>query len=420
MEPVRVPALITDKLRPHAKEALAKVKKFVEEEFMFNRIPADEVFEAQLALHPDQRWKSMPPILEDLKKRARELGLWNLWMHSHFQEGPGFTNVEYTLMCETMGRSHVAPEAMNCSAPDTGNMELLAKYGTEAQKQQWLRPLLDGKIRSAYVMTEIDVAASDAKNLALEMRREGNEYVLNGVKWWISSAGDQRCQLYIIFARSNPNDPNPTKRHSIILVDSKTPGIEVIRPLRVFGFDDAPTGHCEVHFNHVRVPASNIILGEGQGFEIMQGRMGPGRIHHCMRAIGCAERGLEYLIARANKRMAHEAPLANKGVVADWIARSRIEIDAARLLVLNAADKIDSGNAKDAMSEIAMAKIYVPNVALAVLDRAIQTHGAAGLCQDFPLARIWTYLRTVRIADGPDEAHAAQLARTENKRHRNM
>ncbi|KIW06218.1 uncharacterized protein PV09_02694 [Verruconis gallopava] len=413
MDAIRIPPLIADKISPRARETLVKVKKFVEEEC----VPADELFEAQLSWDPDKRWKSIPPIMEQLKDRARKLGLWNLWLSNHYEGGAGFTNLEYALMCEILGRSVVSREALNCSAPDTGNMEVLAKYGTPEQKKQWLQPLLDGKIRSAYVMTERFVASSDAKNIALEMRREGNEYVLNGNKWWISSAGDPRCKLFVVFACSDPSNPNKSKRHSIILVPSDTPGIVVKRALNVFGFDDAPQGHCEVLFENVRVPASNIILGEGRGFEVMQGRMGPGRLHHCMRAVGCAERGLEYMIARVHQRTAQGKLLAEQGVIQDWIAKSRIEIDAARLVVCNAADMLDRGEAKDAIVELAICKIMVPNVALAVLDRAMQAHGAGGLCNDFPLAKMWAYLRTTRLADGPDEAHAAQLAKIENKKH---
>ncbi|KAF2100355.1 acyl-CoA dehydrogenase NM domain-like protein [Rhizodiscina lignyota] len=416
METIRIPSLIADKISPRARETLAVVKKFVEEDC----VPADEVFEAQLSWDPDKRFKNIPLILEDLKAKARKLGLWNLWLSKHYEGGAGFTNLEYGLMCEVLGRSLLSREAMNCSAPDTGNMEVLAMYGTEEQKKQWLQPLLDGKIRSAYVMTERFIASSDAKNIELDMRKEGNEYVLNGVKWWISSAGDPRTKLMIVFCRSDAQNPNPLKRHSIVLVPRDSPGITVKRALTVFGYDDAPQGHCEVIFKNVRVPTSNIVLGEGRGFEVMQGRMGPGRLHHCMRAIGCAERGLEYMIARTHQRSAQGKKLAEQGVIQDWVAKSRIEIDAGRLLVCNAADMIDRGNTKSAMVELAICKIYVPQMACNVLDRAMQAHGGGGLCQDFPLAKTWAYLRTTRLADGPDEAHAAQLARIENKRHKEL
>ncbi|KAF2432145.1 acyl-CoA dehydrogenase NM domain-like protein [Tothia fuscella] len=415
MNEARIPSLVEKSISPRAKEYLAKVIDFIAD--IRQGIPADEVFEAMLPQEYSQRWSNIPPILEDLKTKAKKLGLWNLWLHGHYADagGAGFTNVEYGLMCEVLGKSTIGPETMNCSAPDTGNMEVLIKYGTAEQKKQWLDPLLEGKIRSAYVMTEPDVASSDAKNVSLDMKKDGNNYVLNGTKWWISSAGDPRCKLYIVFCKSKANNPDRNKQHSIVLVPANTPGITVTRPLKVYGFDDAPHGHCEVIFKNVRVPTSNIILGEGRGFEVMQGRMGPGRIHHCMRAIGCAERGLEYMIARVNQRTTFGKLLSEQGVILDWIAKSRMEIDASRLMVLNAADMIDRYNASTARLEIAMVKVIVPNMASTVLDRAIQAHGGGGISQDFPLARIWSYLRTTRLADGPDEVHIMQVGKTENK-----
>jgi len=311
---------------------------------------------------------------------------------------------------------------MNCSAPDTGNMETIAKYGNEAQKAQWLQPLLNGDIRSAFVMTERYAASSDARNINLEIKRDGNEYVLNGTKWWSSGAGDPRCKIYLVMGKTDATNPNPYKQQSVILVPYNTPGITIERALSVFGYDDAPHGHCEVSFRNVRVPVSNILLGEGRGFEIIQGRLGPGRIHHCMRSIGAASVALELLLLRVNdpSRNTFGKSLSEHGTILEWIARSRIEIDAGRLLVLNAADKIDRSDAKGALKDIAMAKIYVPSMALGVIDRAIQAHGAAGICQDFPLARMWASMRTLRIADGPDEVHMNQLGRIESSKHKEL
>ncbi|KAF8253615.1 acyl-CoA dehydrogenase NM domain-like protein [Wilcoxina mikolae CBS 423.85] len=411
-----IPPLVADKISPRAKELLAKVAAFVEEDCQ----PAERILEAQLPSDPSKRFlNTYPAIIDTLKAKAKKLGLWNLFLSNiHYREGVALTNLEYALIAELLGRCHIASEAMNCSAPDTGNMETIAKYGNEAQKAQWLQPLLNGDIRSAFVMTERYVASSDARNINLEIKRDGKEYVLNGTKWWSSGAGDPRCKIYLVMGKTDATNPNPYKQQSVILVPHDTPGITVERALSVFGYDDAPHGHCEVNFKNVRVPASNILLGEGRGFEIIQGRLGPGRIHHCMRSIGAASVALELLLLRVNDPARHTfgKSLSEHGTILDWIARSRIEIDAGRLLVLNAADKIDRTDAKGAMKDIAMAKIYVPSMALGVIDRAIQAHGAAGICQDFPLARMWASMRTLRIADGPDEVHMNQLGRIESKR----
>jgi acyl-CoA dehydrogenase len=307
---------------------------------------------------------------------------------------------------------------MNCSAPDTGNMEVLAKYGTEEQKKQWLQPLLDGKIRSAFLMTEPAVASSDARNISMSMVKDGDHYILNGRKWWSSGAGDPRCKIYIVMAKSNPDAPHPFLQQSVILVPAGYPGVTVKRMLSVFGYDDAPHGHAEIVFDNVRIHESNIVLGEGRGFEIIQGRLGPGRIHHAMRAVGAAERALEFMIARVNDptRKTFGNTLNKHGVILEWIARSRMEVDAARLMVLNAAVKIDVTNAKQAQKEIGLAKVFVPSISLAVVDRAIQAFGAAGVSQDTPLAMIWAHQRTLRLADGPDEVHLWQIGRNEAKR----
>ncbi|KAK6542545.1 hypothetical protein TWF694_006492 [Orbilia ellipsospora] len=414
--PFEIPAIVQDRVSNRARETMKKIEHFVETEC----IPADEIYEAQISKEPSLRWKTYPPIMDDLKKKARAQGLWNLFLSkTHYSQGAGFTNLEYGLMAEILGRSHTASESMNCSAPDTGNMEVLAKYGDDAQKKQWLEPLLDGKIRSAFLMTERFAASSDAKNINMHMRTEGNELVLNGTKWWSSGACDPRCAVYIVMCKSELNtSSDPFKQQSVVLVPAGTPGVTVLRPLSVFGYDDAPHGHAEVRFENVRVPRSNLVLGEGRGFEIIQGRLGPGRIHHCMRSIGAAERGLDYMIARVNdpNRRTFGKLISEHGTIRSWIAESRIAIDSCRLLVLNAADKIDRHDAKAALKEIAMAKIVVPRTVCDVLDKAIQAHGAGGVCQDFPLARMYAGIRTLRIADGPDEVHLAQMGRNENGR----
>ncbi|KAL1957683.1 hypothetical protein VTO42DRAFT_5660 [Malbranchea cinnamomea] len=409
----RIPAAIQPLVSERAKKTLDLVEEFVEKKC----IPADALFQAQLG-EGKERWTRTPAILEELKAEAKRLGLWNMFLpKKHFTQGAGFTNVEYGLMAEILGKSRIASEATNNAAPDTGNMEVLAKYGNAAQQKQWLEPLLEGKIRSAFLMTEPEVASSDATNIQLSIRREGNEYVLNGQKWWSSGAGDPRCKLYIVMGKTDPNNPDTYKQQSVVLVPADTPGITIHRMLTVYGYDDAPHGHGQITFKNVRVPISNVVLGEGRGFEIIQGRLGPGRIHHAMRSIGAAERALECLIARANdeSRKPFGQTISSHGVILEWIAKSRIEIDAARLIVLNAAAAIDAGDPKTALKQIAEAKVIAPQTALAVIDRAVQAHGAMGVCQDTPLAAMWANIRTLRIADGPDEVHLQQMGKRENK-----
>ncbi|WPG97267.1 Hypothetical protein R9X50_00004000 [Acrodontium crateriforme] len=411
----RIPIIARPFVSDRAKKTLDIVEKFVEEEC----IPADAVYQAQIGDTVKERFDAHPQIVEDLKKRARELGLWNMFLPAnHFKEGAGFSNLEYGLMAECLGKSVIASEATNCAAPDTGNMEVLAKYGTQKQKDRWLKPLLEGKIRSAFLMTEPEVASSDATNISLSMRREGNEYVLNGSKWWSSGTGDRRCEIYIVMAKSDPSNTNPYKQQSVVFVPFDTPGITIKRMLSVFGFDHAPHGHGHVTFENVRVPVENICLGEGRGFEVIQGRLGPGRIHHAMRSIGAAEKALEWFIARINdpRKTPFGQMLHKHGIMLERVARSRMEIDAARLQVLNAAIMIDSKDAKFALKEIAEAKVLIPQVLMDVLDRAIQSYGGAGISQETPLASMWANGRTMRIVDGPDEVHLLQLGRNENKR----
>lgn len=358
----------------------------------------------------DNRWQ-VPPLVEELKARAKAEGLWNLFLPAH-DRADGLTNLEYAPLCEIMGRSLIAPELFNCNAPDTGNMETLIKYGTEAQQERWLTPLLDGRIRSAFCMTEPAVASSDAKNIETRIERDGDSYVINGRKWWNTGAGHPNCELLIVMGISNP-DAEAGRRHAMILVPRDTPGVTVVRHLSVFGYDHAPRGHMEVDFKDVRVPAENILLGEGRGFEIAQGRLGPGRIHHCMRLIGTAERALELMCARAKSRVAFHRPLAEQGTVREDIALSRIEIDQARLLTLHTAKRIDEVGAKAARAEIAAIKVAIPRMACTVIDRAIQVHGGAGVSQDFFLAAAWSQSRTTRIADGPDAVHLRTVAKLE-------
>jgi len=372
--------------------------------------PNERVYEDQMAALPD-RWAGWPKILDELKDKARAAGLWNLFLPES-ERGFGLSNLEYAPLCEIMGRSPIAPEVFNCSAPDTGNMEVFERYGTEAQKKKWLEPLLDGKIRSAFVMTEPKVASSDATNIEARIERDGDEYVINAHKWWASGAGDPRCKIFIVMGKTDPA-AEKHKQQSMILVEPGTPGIEVVRPLPVMGYDDAPHGHWEVKFTDVRVPAENMLLGEGRGFEIAQGRLGPGRIHHCMRTIGVAERAVEAMCVRAKSRVAFGKTLAEQGVVMDQIATSRMEIEQARLLVLRAADMMDKVGNKAARAEIAMIKVVAPNMTLRVLDRAMQIHGGGGLTEDFGLARAWSWARVLRLADGPDEVHTAAVAKVE-------
>lgn len=409
-----IPPLASGRVSDKAKETLDLVRWFVEERC----IPADPVFSAQIE-KGGSRWNHYPSIIDDLKVEARKLHLWNLFLpKAHYKESPGYTTLEYGLMAEWLGRSRVASEALNCSAPDTGNMEVLAMYGNDTQKENWLKPLMEGQIRSAFLMTEPQVASSDARNIQMSMKRRGNNYVLNGEKWWSSGVGDPRCKLYIVMAKSDPTIQHPYKQHSVILVPSNTPGVSINRMLSVFGYDDAPHGHGHLTFKNVEVPVTNIILGEGKGFEIIQGRLGPGRIHHAMRTIGVAERALEWMLYRINdkRKVAFGKQLKDHGVILDWLAKSRMEIDAARLVVLNAAIKIDDFGAKKAVTEVAEAKVLVPKMALKVVDRVIQSFGAAGVSQDTPLANMWAQIRTLRFADGPDEAHLSQLGRNENKK----
>jgi acyl-CoA dehydrogenase len=378
--------------------------------FLDERVyPAEATYVAQLNAAPS-RW-SVPPIMEELKEAARANGLWNLFLPES-ELGAGLTNAEYAPLCELMGRSSIASEAFNCSAPDTGNMEVLVRYGTPAQQDRWLKPLLAGEIRSCFAMTEPAVASSDATNIECRIRRDGDHYVIDGRKWWTSGAMDPRCKISIVMGKTDPSAPKHLQQ-SMILVPMDTPGVEVVRPLTVFGYDDAPHGHAEVIYHGVRVPAENILLGEGRGFEIAQGRLGPGRIHHCMRSIGVAERMLELMCRRASSRVAFGKTLAEQGTVRSAIAQSRIEIDQARLLVMAAARAIDEGGAKGARKQIAMIKVVAPNMALAVIDRAIQIHGGAGVCQDFPLAKAWASMRTLRLADGPDDVHLEAIAKQE-------
>jgi len=351
-------------------------------------------------------------LIEKLKPLAREQGLWNLFLPKSPRAPEGLSNLDYAPLCEIMGRVSWAPEVFNCSAPDTGNMETLERYGTEEHKSRWLEPLLRGEMRSAFAMTEPDVASSDATNIATRIEREGDEYVINGHKWWISGAGDPRCQIFIVMGK---NDPTAARhqQQSMILVPADTPGVTIRRPLPVFGYDDAPHGHCEITFENVRVPASNMLLGEGRGFEIAQGRLGPGRIHHCMRSIGVAERALELMVKRLDSRVAFGRKISEQGVWRERIAESRIRIDTARLLTLKAAWMMDKVGNKGAQAEIAMIKVLGPTVAQQVLDWAIQAHGAGGVSDDFPLAYQWAGNRTLRLADGPDEVHRNAIAKLE-------
>ena len=394
---------------PRAKEIYGKLRAFMEAHVY----PNEKTFQEQI--EAGERWRPAP-LMEELKARARAEELWNLFLPES-EYGAGLSNLEYAPMAELTGRSvHFAPEIFNCSAPDTGNKEVLVRYGTDEQKRRWLRPLLAGEIRSCFAMTEPEVASSDATNIRSSITREGDEYVVNGHKWWTSGAGDPRCRVAIFMGKTDPGAPKH-RQQSMILVPLDAAGVRVRRMLTVYGYDHAPHGHAEVTFENVRVPASNMLLGEGRGFEIAQGRLGPGRIHHCMRLIGMAERALELMCRRVRERVAFGKPLAAQGTVRADIARSRMEIEQARLLTLKAALMMDTVGNKAARAEIAMIKVVAPNVALAVLDRAVQAHGGAGVSEDFPLASMWANARTLRLADGPDEVHAEAVARMELKKY---
>ncbi len=400
---------MTERLRPIHE----KVSRMVREEIA----PLDEEFLAEVGKGGD-RWiftDRQKEILDGLKAKARERGLWNFWL-TDSERGYGLSTVEYAYLAEEMGKAHLGAETFNCSAPDTGNMEVLERYGTEEHRKLWLAPLLDGKIRSAYLMTEPDVASSDATNISMSCVRDGDEYVLNGEKWWSSGAGDPRCGIYIVMVKT-PNEGPKHRQHSMILVPAKTPGITKLRAMQIYGHDDAPHGHLHLRFENVRVPASNLLLGEGRGFEIAQGRLGPGRIHHCMRAIGQAERALELMCQRALRREAFGQPLAKLGANYDIIAEARMEIEMARLLCLKAAWMMDQGDARAAAPWISQIKVVAPRIALKITDEAVQMFGGQGVSQDTPLARSWTHLRTLRLADGPDAVHRRQVARAELKKY---
>ena len=396
-------------LSPKVVDLLERVSKFMDE----NIYPNEEKIAAEIA--EGDRWQPSQ-ILEGIKAKAKSEGLWNLFLPES-DRGAGLTNYEYGHLCELMGRTQFGPEAFNCSAPDTGNMETLERYASEEVRDEWMTPLLEGKIRSAFAMTEPAVASSDATNIESSIVRDGDEYVINGRKWWTSGANDPRCKVFIFMGKSDPKNPDRHKQQSMIVVPADTKGVKVLRHLPVFGFDDAPHGHAEVLFENVRVPAKNILLGEGRGFEIAQGRLGPGRIHHCMRLIGVAEVALEKMCKRTKERVAFGKPVAEQSVTQERIAESRIMIDQCRLLTLYAAHKMDIHGNKEARKEIAMIKVSAPNMACTIIDWAIQAHGAGGVSNDFGLSKMYAQSRTLRLADGPDEVHRNQIARLELKRH---
>mgnify|MGYP006155183159 CR=1 FL=1 len=405
---------------PKTKELQAKLLQFMDDHIYPNESAYKDELVANTAA--GKRWSALKTI-EDLKPKAQAAGLWNLFLPvdsaaASGYDGAGLTNQEYAPLAEIMGRVQWASEVFNCSAPDTGNMETIARYGDEANKARWLKPLLDGKIRSAFAMTEPDVASSDATNIETRIERQGDEYVINGRKWWISGAGDPRCQVFITMGKTDPEAPKHSQQ-SMVLVPADTKGITIIRPLNVMGYDDAPHGHVEMTFENVRVPVSNILLGEGRGFEIAQGRLGPGRIHHCMRLIGVAERALELMCKRALERVAFHRPIAEQGVTRERIANARIMIDQARFLTLNAAYMMDTVGNKVAKKEIAMIKVAAPTMACQVIDWAMQVYGGAGVSDDFPLAAAYANSRTLRYADGPDEVHRNQIGKMELARYQN-
>jgi acyl-CoA dehydrogenase len=396
-------------LSPQAADLKERLLAFMDERVL----PAETVYRDQMAESGDPHFH--PPVIEELKAEARARGLWNLFLPHKTQWTDGLSNVDYAPLAEISGRSPLAPEAMNCAAPDTGNMEILTMFGTPEQKEQWLQPLLEGEIRSCFAMTEPAVASSDATNIECSIRRDGDDYVINGRKWWISGAASHRCKIAIVMGKTDPTAPTHLQQ-SMVLVPLDTPGVEIVRALPVFGYQDRE-GHCEIVFDDVRVPASNVLGEEGGGFAIAQARLGPGRIHHCMRCIGMAERALDLMARRVSGRVAFGKKLAEQGVIQEWIADSRIEIDQARLYTMYAAWLMDTVGNKGARTEISAIKVVAPNVALRVVDRAIQAHGAAGVSDDFPLAAMYAGLRTLRLADGPDEVHRMVIARRELRKH---
>ncbi len=402
-------------------ERVAPLIKAVRDMVENDIAPLDAEFHAEVGKHPSgDRFQHTPrqlEILDGLKALARERGLWNFWL-TDSDRGYGLTTVEYAYLAEEMGKVGIAAEVFNCNAPDTGNMEVLERYGTQAHKDRWLGDLLDGKIRSAYVMTEPDIASSDAAQLGFSARKDGDDWVLNGEKWWISGAGDPRCAVYILMACSDPQAEKHA-RHTMFVLDAKTPGIEILRPMQVFGHDDAPHGHMHLRFTNVRIPSSAIVLGEGRGFEVAQGRLGPGRIHHCMRAIGQAEKALEMMCRRGLARDAFGKQIIDLGANYDIIANARMEIEMARLLCLKAAHMMDTAGVKAAQPWISKIKVVAPLMAGKVIDEAMQLHGAAGISQEFDLAHMWTHVRTLRFADGPDAVHRRQVARAELRKYRN-
>ncbi|KAI5957314.1 hypothetical protein KGF54_000242 [Candida jiufengensis] len=416
-----IPAVFLEKISPRGLEAIQKTKDFVNDYC----IPADKIYYEQISTDPTKRWKEIPPIIEQLKTKAKEIGLWNMFLSKHYKEGPQYTNLEYGLMARYLGRCHVGPEATNTNAPDTGNMELLAKYGTDYQKNKYLKPLLNGEIRSAFLMTEKGTSSSNALNISVSaIKNNKGNYILNGVKWFASGAGDVRCNLWLVMCKTSDDKEKPYRNHTVLAIDAKkalaSGKAKLIRPLSVIGYDDAPHGHCEIEFNDYEIPSDempNVVLaGEGRGFELIQSRLGPGRIHHCMRAIGTGEFALMRIAHRANHRLIFGKPMNQRESFLYKYAQSKIDIERCFLLVLNAAHKIDISNAKQAQREIAIAKIETPRTISDILDWGIQVFGAEGVSQDTELARMYALNRTLRIADGPDEAHLAQLARNEAKK----
>ena len=398
---------------PKVQELQKRVTAFMEQHVY----PAEAVFHAEVEENRRKGNAWIPTrVVEDLKKKARAAGLWNLWLPES-EYGAGLANLEYAPLCEIMGRSHIGPETFNCSAPDTGNMEVLVRYGNEAQKKRWLTPLLEGEIRSGFAMTEPAVASSDATNIEASIVRDGDHYVINGRKWWTSGGGDPRCKILIFMGKTDPHNESRHRQQSMVLVPMDTPGVRIIRHVPVFGYDDAPHGHSEIEFKDVRVPVENLLLGEGRGFEIAQGRLGPGRIHHCMRLIGATERAIEKMCTRAVDRVAFGRRLAEQGVWRERIADARMKVDQARFLVLHAAWKMDVAGNKAAQKEIAMIKVVAPTIACEIIDQAIQLFGAAGVSDDYGLGWLYANSRTLRIADGPDEVHRNHIAKIEIASH---